>query len=124
MPIPRYWFVSATGNKLVQVQRDRFIRNWRKTKNDPSYPSYDKLRQCFIDDWKLFATFIEDELKSELLPNQCEVTYINVLEGMNSGELAKVLSWVSGSRSDDYLADPEDAELTLRYILKDDKGQP
>src|SRR4051794_34607596 len=28
-PVPRYWFMNATnGTDLVQVQQDRFVRNW------------------------------------------------------------------------------------------------
>jgi uncharacterized protein (TIGR04255 family) len=124
MPIPRYWFVSESGNELVQVQRDRFIRNWRKTEGGPDYPSYEKLRQSFVDDWNLFTRFVTDEIKASVVPNQCEVTYVNILEDMQAGELPRLLAWVSGGRSDDYLGDPEDAELTLRYILKDDNGHP
>ena len=52
MPIPRFWFVNETGDELVQVQRDRFIRNWRKTEGQPGYPSYDNLRKAFVDDWE------------------------------------------------------------------------
>ena len=51
MPAPRFWFVNESGNELVQVQRDRFIRNWRKTEGQPGYPSYDNLREAFADDW-------------------------------------------------------------------------
>lgn len=120
MPTPRYWFVSESGNELVQVQRDRFIRNWRKTEGGPDYPSYEKLRQSFVDDWELFAQFVAEEIKSPVMPNQCEVTYVNILEDMQSGQLPRVLAWVSGECSDDYLGDPEDAELTLRYVLKDE----
>ena len=38
MPIPRFWFVNQDGSELVQVQRDRFIRNWRKKDGGPGYP--------------------------------------------------------------------------------------
>jgi uncharacterized protein (TIGR04255 family) len=29
-PVPRLCFVTAQGNEMIQVQSDRFIRNWRK----------------------------------------------------------------------------------------------
>lgn len=124
MPVPRYWFVDESGNELVQVQRDRFIRNWRKTEGGPDYPSYELLRKSFVDDWELFTQFVNKESKATVNPNQCEVTYVNILEDMQSGQLPRLLSWVSGQRSDDYLGEPEDAELTLRFVLKDDDGHP
>jgi uncharacterized protein (TIGR04255 family) len=120
----RLWFVSKSGCDLVQVQRDRFIRNWRKTEDNPDYPSYDTLRGLFAGDWKLFSQFVADEVKMPLVPNQCEVTYVNILEDMKPSQLPEALEWVSGNRPDGYLGEPEDAELTLRYRLNDDKGQP
>ena len=124
MPIPRNWFVSESGNELVQVQRDRFIRNWRKTEGGPDYPSYEKLRQKFVDDWELFVRFVTAEIKASVVPNQCEVTYVNILEDMQTAQLPRLVAWVSGRCSDGYLGDPDDAELTLRYILKDESDHP
>ena len=124
MPAPRLWFVSKSGCELVQVQRDRFIRNWRKTDGEPDYPSFEKLRQAFVDDWELFSRFVSDEFKSPLVPNQCEVTYVNILDGLNPSQLPQVMSWISGNFSDDYLGEPEDADLTLRFLLKDNNASP
>jgi len=124
MPAPRLWFVSESDRDLVQVQRDRFIRNWRKTEDDPAYPSYENMRGLFAKDWETFSLFVADEIKAPLVPNQCEVTYVNILEALKPSDLPKLFAWVSGNSSDGYLGEPEDAELTLRYQLKDDKGQP
>jgi hypothetical protein len=41
-PLPRSWFRSADGHGLIQLQRDRFVYNWkRETPEDGPYPSYD-----------------------------------------------------------------------------------
>ncbi|MDA0659970.1 MAG: TIGR04255 family protein [Planctomycetota bacterium] len=124
LPASRLWFVSESGCDLVQIQRDRFIRNWRKTEDQPEYPSYEKQRAFFARDWELFSQFVSEEIKAPLTPNQCEVTYVNILDDFKPSQLPEVLSWVSGNRSDEYLGDPEDAEITLRYLLKDDEGHP
>lgn len=34
------WFVSEEGNELIQVQRDRFVFNWRRQPGDVEYPRY------------------------------------------------------------------------------------
>jgi uncharacterized protein (TIGR04255 family) len=124
VPFPRLWFVSESGCELVQVQRNRFIRNWRKTEGNPEYPRYETLRQSFVDDWELFVKFISEETKASVSPNQCEVTYVNILEDLHSGELSKAIAWVGGECSDGYLQKPEDAELTLRYVLRDGDERP
>src|ERR1700732_1108441 len=28
-PPPRFWFVNQKGTELIQLQRDRFLKNWR-----------------------------------------------------------------------------------------------
>ena len=38
--LPRTWFLNETGTELIQVQRDRFIHNWRKTDKGQAYPRY------------------------------------------------------------------------------------
>lgn len=30
MPWPRVWFIDPTDAELIQLQRDRFLRNWRR----------------------------------------------------------------------------------------------
>ena len=64
------------------------------------------------------------ECKTTLVPDQCEVTYVNIIEDVDSSQLANVIAWIRGTCSDDYLGDPEDTELTLRYVLKDESEQP
>ncbi|MBI4192475.1 MAG: TIGR04255 family protein, partial [Betaproteobacteria bacterium] len=75
--MPRAWFLNEDGTELVQVQQDRFIRNWRKLKETDEYPRYEKLRERFEEDFKEFNQFIRAENLPEIVPNQCEVTYIN-----------------------------------------------
>ena len=29
-PLPRVWFLNEAGSELIQIQRDRFVHNWRK----------------------------------------------------------------------------------------------
>jgi len=123
VPSPRLWFMNEQGTELVQIQRDRFVRNWRKTDDVPDYPSYGNLRDAFVADWKLFSEFVADECRQEVLPDQCEITYVNIVDDVVSAGLSNVFAWVGGSYSDEELGDPEHAEFTLRFIL-DDAGKP
>ena len=36
--LPRTWFLHKRGVGVVQVQRDRFLHNWKKSKPDDEYP--------------------------------------------------------------------------------------
>ena len=78
--LPRVWFLSDSGDQLIQVQTDRFIRNWRAipTLGNP-YPRYeDHLRPKFVEDFEIFRDFLGAEsIAEDLQVNQCEITYIN-----------------------------------------------
>jgi len=38
----RMWFVNEPGIQMIQLQMDRFIKNWRKTGDDEVYPRYEQ----------------------------------------------------------------------------------
>jgi uncharacterized protein (TIGR04255 family) len=77
--IPRLWFINEAGDELLQIQQDRFIRNWRAVADlGKPYPRYeDHVRPRFVQDYRAFQQFLQDELGTQAEPNQCEVTYIN-----------------------------------------------
>lgn len=29
-PLPRVWFLNENGSEIIQIQRDRFLHNWKK----------------------------------------------------------------------------------------------
>ena len=82
-PTPRFWFVNKDGTELIQVQRDRFIKNWRKVGQKDLYPRYEQLRAGFDEDFGAFADFISKQNLGTIRINQCEVSYINhIVAGM------------------------------------------
>ena len=44
----RSWFMSEDGGFLIQIQRNRFVLNWRKTGPNPTYPRYEPIRKMFL----------------------------------------------------------------------------
>jgi uncharacterized protein (TIGR04255 family) len=124
LPGMRHWFVNESGNELVQVQRDRFVRNWRKTEEQPEYPRYANLLSAFVPDWNSFEKFVKEELDVQLVPNQCEVTYVNIIEAKGAGRLCDVLSIVNDRSTYGHLNEPETAELQFHFALKGNDDRP
>jgi hypothetical protein len=86
-PTPRFWFINKEGTELIQIQRDRFIKNWRKTGEKDEYPRYESVRAGFDHDFEDFSAFLSGNGLGSLRINQCEVTYINHIvagEGWNT----------------------------------------
>jgi uncharacterized protein (TIGR04255 family) len=76
-PTPRFWFTDQRGTELIQVQKDRFIKNWRRTGDGDLYPRYERVRSGFDEDFSDFAQFVSRNKLGTIRVKQCEVTYIN-----------------------------------------------
>ena len=77
---PRIWFVDESDRELIQIQNNRFSRNWRKpgSFDQHQYPRYEShIRPKFQEDLNEFCRFLSDEALGDLKPNQCEITYVN-----------------------------------------------
>lgn len=123
-PEARCWFIDASGTQLIQVQQDRFIRNWRKVTGSEGYPSYEYLKPKFRADWLRFIDFLEREEIERPEVNQCDVTYINHIpvNAENLGEAHTVVRALSSS-SGPFLPDPEMAHINVRYVMGDKSGR-
>lgn len=131
MPAPRVWFVKKGGNELVQVQADRFIRNWRKVGTGESYPRYEYIRQQFFKELSDVQSFFDKERLGEIQPNQCEVTYVNLISfkgqvWSNPETAFRALSGVKSNTDDPNarLPELENAQYSARYILTSERAEP
>jgi uncharacterized protein (TIGR04255 family) len=79
---PRLWMISADGTELLQLQQDRFVRNWRRYHDGRAvYPEYvENLRPRFVDDVKEFLSFLKAENLGDIQFDQCDLTYVNHIE--------------------------------------------
>ena len=77
-PLPRLWLLNGSGSEMMQIQNDRFIKNWSKGSANAKYPHYTPvIKPAFERDFNRFKTFVADEKLGAIKVNQCEVTYIS-----------------------------------------------
>ncbi len=127
-PLRRCWFLNSPEDRLVQLQPERFLHNWRKVKGTEEYPRYEQIRQEFESLWKDFLAFIEEEKKlGKVVPNQWEVTYVNHIyqgEGWDTlRDLPRLFRPWSGQTTECYLQPPETAEFKLSYAFPENHGR-
>ena len=118
LPLPRIWFRNTENSKLIQFQLDKFTLNWQKTSNDFGYPRYKALREEFVSIFEEISNYIKSENIGDLLANQCELTYVNIIKStklplrcFQKTELPSV-------------GELEDAILNVRYKIADETGTP
>lgn len=124
--LPRVWFIDASGSRLLQVQRDRFLHNWRKVNPDDEYPRFPAVKDTFFHHWQAFNEFLaQNNLKAQ--PDQCELTYVNHLrkgEGWNDmvdmEKLFTIFTWQTRSG---FLPKPDSARWSLRFLLPENMGR-
>lgn len=123
-PAPAVWFVREDRTELVQVQRDRFTRNWTRESPEASpYPSYTRLLPKFREDLQDFESFVETEGFGRLDVRQVEITYINPIPLPSGPEgLPSVFEPWAGEYSERFLPAPEDANIALRWQIGSDAG--
>jgi uncharacterized protein (TIGR04255 family) len=90
---PRVWYIDEAGNKLIQVQRDRFLHNWKKVKPGDQYPRYSNLIKVYQERLSEFERFLKDKylILDTIQPEQLELTYINhIHQGQGWEDISEV----------------------------------
>jgi uncharacterized protein (TIGR04255 family) len=126
-PVSRYFFITKSGNELIQIQQDRFGHNWRKTSEGDEYPRYEKVREQFKANLETFCEFLTSEHLGRFSPTQAEVTYVNPITSGEVwdkfSEIQKVVNVQTLEYSDNFLAEAESISHSERHIMRtaDDK---
>ncbi len=124
---PRCWFVKEDESELIQIQQDCFLHNWRKRKKE-DYPRYEPILKGFCSDLDEFYSFVDKEKLGSIVPNQCEINYINHIPvddvWKDHSELNKITPRWQSNCSDDFLGEPENTQLKTQYIFNTPDGEP
>jgi uncharacterized protein (TIGR04255 family) len=122
-PMPRFWFESADGVHLLQVQQDRFMHNWRKFNSSENvYPRYEPIRDRFRDEIERVSEFLRREDLGPIQPNQCELVYTNAIvlpDGTDPhAQLDRITPLWRRWQHDTDLAPLENGSLSFRYLIR------
>lgn len=78
VPASRLQIRNAKENRMVQIQNGRLHYNWLGQGGE-EYPHYSGVRPEFDGILAEFQDFVRSEDLGELVPNQWEVTYVNLI---------------------------------------------
>jgi uncharacterized protein (TIGR04255 family) len=124
-PLPRVWFVNESGTELIQLQRDRFITNWRKVGVGDQYPRFERIREEFDRDFEQFRIFAAENGLGSINISQCEVSYVNQIvagKGWSThSEMDKVFR-VWSQPGDEYPAKAQDFGFHARFPIYNAEG--
>ena len=121
-PVPRLWFLSADGTRLVQVQSNRLVVNWRQLETGVPYPRFSRLKAMLAESLDIFTAFLADEALGGVIPDQVELTYVNHIPAGDSGSprapLARYVSCWRGESEQWDLGPTEESSFRTQYVVQ------
>ena len=118
----RFWFVSGSGDEIIQFQNDRLMHNWRKVGDQINkYPRYECIVKKFFSELRIIEEYFSSLQQQKLAIRQCEISYINHIWALPG----------TGLRAVDWLAflsfpgiEPDDFVTTFRRTIVSGDDQP
>lgn len=124
-PPIRVWLLNQAQDRLVQIQQDRLVTNWRATEDSGEYPRYRMLRQDFEARWDDFQQFLVERVPGGARPLTVEVTYINVIEPRPSAQSVEIADVLRNQQPiGSHLGTPVQANASYTFNLEALDGYP
>ena len=126
--LARIWFVHKDDNQIIQVQRDRFTFNWRKTELNQDYPGFSVILDMFKGFYGRFDKMIKNIEVGAITPLQYELTYIDRLlrgDGWETfNDVGKIYNlFVDSQQSDSFWSHAESMILRTSFSVPDLHGR-
>ncbi len=127
-PLPRVWFISSDETKVVQIQRDRLIHNWRKLSSDSEYPRYKNIIKGFQEHLGTLTSFLQEAELGEIQILQYDLSYVNQIPQGEAwetlediGKIFPDFKWQTNPSR--FLSKPEKIDWDLTFDLPDEIGR-
>lgn len=119
----RFWFISPSGNDLIQFQRDRFLHNWRKVDTQENqYPRFEKIISIFESEIRSLQNYFINLSGQSIAITQCEISYINHIPLESQGRATSAEEWLRFIRFQG--TEPDDISIIFRQIIRAPDGRP
>jgi uncharacterized protein (TIGR04255 family) len=125
-PTPRVFFINAAKTELLQVQRDRFLHNWRKVGDGDAYPRFERMLTTFEVGFRQLESVVGRESLGTVSPNQCEISYINQIIVDSDQSPFEAFARIFGPLTSELilrdLGTPEDVRFSAQYVIRENNG--
>jgi len=119
--LPRVWYLSEDTRRLVQLQQDVFMVNWRQLATPAEYPRFPAIRSTFERTFTTFSEYVERRTGVPLQVERLHLAYINALlqgEGWdtlaNADQVLRDGLWQPGNR---FLPTPTKAAWSFDFDM-------
>ena len=126
--LARIWFISEDDSEIIQVQRNRFTFNWRKTDEEQGYPGFSTIFEKFEKFYNRFCLIIKNLQIGSVTPLQYELTYIDQLfcgDGWNTlNDMGQIYTMLADSqKSNSFWANSDYVSWRTSFPIVDLHGR-
>ena len=114
---PRVWLATADERRLIQVQDDVLVVNWRR-RGDVEYPRFEPIVDDYLTLRDRWSTVLSAAGLSMPPPSVLEVTYINWIEDMAIPEFFRPAAAASLTSSENVETSPESSSWKASHALR------
>ncbi len=133
----RVWFESIDQAKVVQLQADKFLYNWRKVDQSVEYPHFQDVYQGFAAEWQHFEAWWRQLWQAQqaaptfpgldpIRAAQYELTYLNQigheLGWHSAADTQRIFKFLAGNWGDFPLSQPNAHQFNLEFALPEGMG--
>ena len=124
----RILFIHESGDRILQVQRDRFMFNWRRIEEGQKYPGFSTIFTMFEDFYTRFKVKLKHQEIGDIIPLQYELGYINQLvhgDGWDTlGDIGKIYQmFVDSQQSYSFWSGAESVIFQTSFPIADLQGR-
>jgi uncharacterized protein (TIGR04255 family) len=128
LQVPRTWMLSRDQTRLIQVQQDRFLYNWKREDDKTAYPSYEAVFAEFEKEFAEFREFLSQESIGLPELRQFELTYVDhifesAVAGIPGGITGVLVDHVPDTSRTRFLSAPETLVWRSTYLLPESAGR-
>jgi uncharacterized protein (TIGR04255 family) len=126
-PLRRIWFMNDDSGLLIQIQEDKFVLNWRRSKDSQIYPSYVVVIAEFKKRFQMFLEFVSSQGLGDIELKQYELAYVNHIDqktGLGSVKDTQILvDHIHADSASRFLPAPDIFSWSSGYRLPDGLGR-
>ena len=128
-PMPRTWLLSEDGSRLMQLQADRFLYNWKREEEEEEeipYPGFDIIYDEFKNHLDLYMEFLVDAGYEKPSYDYLELQYVNHIGAWNGldvvGRTGALIDHMHSKDPARFLPMPRAFRWQSQYPMPDENG--
>ncbi|WP_071189339.1 TIGR04255 family protein [Trichormus sp. NMC-1] len=123
-PLRRVWFISNDRKKIIQLQDNLFVFNWRYDQQDEN-PHFEEIFQNFLIQWNHLEEWWLNIAEESIEIKKYELAYVNGIDKnwgwKNAKDHAKIFNFIT-TEWNGFIKIPDSFDFQISFLLPNQSG--